>query len=286
MTYFITGATGTLGREVVKSLVQKGHRVVAGGRKSIQETEEQDTLLKRVHFDYEDKSTFIHAENVDGVFLMEAPALDPQHTDLAAQFFEFLEKTKPSRLVYLSSNGMETLKEVPFHLRMEQRLKESNLNWHIVRPSFYAQSFGVYERENIEQRNIIFLPAGKGKTAFLSTVDIGEAIAVLLTEEQFKNSVVSILTGEKTFDHFEVASLLSDILGRTITNVDPDVNEYRKVLKSNNVPEMVADYIIPLYGLIKDDKVNQVTPTLKKLIVKNPESLKEVLKRDFLNESL
>ncbi len=100
--------------------------------------------MEGVYFDYEDENTFHHATNVDGVFLMEPPALNPEHIDLAAPFLAYLTKNNPMRLVYLSSNGMETLMEIPFHFRMEKRIKESKLNWHIIRPSFYAQGFGVY----------------------------------------------------------------------------------------------------------------------------------------------
>ncbi len=76
--------------------------------------------------------------------------------------------------------------------------------------------------------------------------------------------------------------MLSEILGRTITNVDPEESAYRQVLQDNNVPVMIADYTVPLYGLIKDRKVEEPTSDLKKLIRRTPESLYEVLKRDFL----
>ena len=284
MSYFITGATGTLGQEVVKSLTSSGYNVIAGSRNPKFGSESNNHNLKKVHFNYEDESTFQNAKNVDGVFLMEPPALDPNQSDLAVPFFNFLQKNKVPRLIYLSSNGMENLDEVPFHKRMEQRITKSNLNWHIVRPSFYAQSFNVYEKENIEQRNIIFLPAGKGKTAYDSTLDIGEAIAKILTEDTFRTNEISTLTGEKNYDHFEVAEMLTEILNRKIINVDPDAEDYRRILQENNVPNIVADYTIPLYGLIKENKVKQITDTLKNIIQRKPESLKEVLKRDFLKD--
>ncbi|MGD1839800.1 MAG: NAD(P)H-binding protein [Thermonemataceae bacterium] len=282
MKYFITGATGTLGKEVVKALLNKGHKVKAGSRNPQKDKTIENQHVESVYFDYEEEHTFHNASEVDGIFLMEPPALNPKNTDLAHSFLDYLIRNKPKRFIYLSSHGMENLEEVPFHLRMEEKIKRSILNWHIIRPSFYAQSFGVYERDNIEQRNIIFLPAGRGKTPFVSTLDVGEAVAILLTMNKFPSHEISILTGEEAFDHFEVADMLSEILGRTITNVDPEESVYRKVLQENNIPAMIADYIIPLYGLIKNAKVEAVTPDLKKLINRNPEPLKKVLQRDFL----
>ncbi|GGX07171.1 hypothetical protein [Aquimarina muelleri] len=58
---------------------------------------------------------------------------------------------------------MDALKEMPFHGLMEDKLKTSNLNWNIVCPGFFTQNFGNYERENIEQRSVLFPQQEKKK---------------------------------------------------------------------------------------------------------------------------
>ena len=232
-----------------------------------------------VRFDFNDPATFKEADNAEGVFLMEPPALDPTSYDLAVPFLHYLISTNGPPLVYLSSHGMETLLSIPFHARMEERIKQSVLRWHIVRPSFFMQGFGVYERENIEQRKIIFLPAGSGKNAFVSTVDVGDAVACLLMQP--RPAQISVLTGAQAYTHYDVADKLSKVRGEKITYLDPDEVTYRKVLTEANVPEVVADYIIPLYQVIKEGKVEKPTDDLKQIIRREPESLDTVLERDF-----
>ena len=44
---------------------------------------------------------------------------------------------------------------------------------------------------------------------------------------------------------------------------------------------MVADYMIPVYGMIKHGKVRGVTNNVEKITGKKPETFEAVLKRDF-----
>ena len=279
-TFLVTGASGTVGKEVVRALLDRGETVKAASRHPEKSQQQFGHQVEAVFFDFENPDTFKEAEQANGVFLLEPPALDPTTYDLAVPFVNYLLKHGPKRLVYLSSHGMETLDDVSFHAQMEERLKQSNLDWRIVRPSFFMQSFGTYERENVVQRRIIFLPAGEGKNAFVSTQDVGIAVATLLVENQYQQQTF-ILTGSQAYTHFEVADMLSGIRGETIIYVNPDESTYRQVLAQAGVPDIVANYTVPLYGLIKNRKVEDVTNHVEQLTGRAPETLEEVLKRDF-----
>ncbi|MGB3780317.1 MAG: NmrA family NAD(P)-binding protein [Tunicatimonas sp.] len=235
--------------------------------------------MEAVHFDYENPETFSMAEGTEGVFVL-GPPLYPNLFELVAPFVDYLAKTGPQRVVYLSAYGMEDLTELPFHAQMEEKLQQTDLDWRVARPGFFMQNFGNYERENIEQRKVIFNPAGEGKTAFISARDIGAAVAVLLQDNSYAHQVYE-LTGSKPYSHFEVADLLSEIRGETISYANPDEATYRQVLADAGAPPMIADYMIPVYGMIKHGKVAGVTDNLEKLTGKKPETLEAVLKRDF-----
>lgn len=267
--FLVTGASGTVGNEVVRALLDRGETVKAASRHPEKSQQQFGQQVEAVFFDFQNPDTFEEAQQADGIFLMEPPALDPTTYELAVPFVNYLLKHGPKRLVYLSSHGMETLAEVPFHAQMEERLKQSKLDWRIVRPSFFMQSFGIYEQENIAQRKVIFLPAGEGKNAFVSTQDVGAAVATLLVEDQYQQQTF-VLTGSQAYTHFEVADMLSGIREETITYANPDELTYRQVLARAGVPGMVADYTVPLYGLIKNRKVEDVTNHVEQLTGKHP----------------
>ncbi|MGB3851330.1 MAG: SDR family oxidoreductase [Tunicatimonas sp.] len=278
-TYFITGATGTVGSAVVQALIDQGEHVKAGSRHPEKSREQFGDQLESVHFDYQNPDTFSEADGTDGVFLL-GPPMYPDLFELIKPFTDYLAQNGPQRVVYLSAYGMEDLKELPFHAQMEEKLQEGNLDWRVVRPGFFMQNFGNYERENIEQRKVIFVPAGEGKTAFVSSEDIGRVVATLLREDTYRHQTVE-LTGPQPYDHFEVAALLSKVTSDTVTYTNPDEGTYRKVLADAGAPPMVADYMVPVYGMIKHGKVAGVADNVEKVTGKRPETLETVLKRDF-----
>ncbi|WP_299182222.1 NmrA family NAD(P)-binding protein [uncultured Aquimarina sp.] len=279
-TYFITGATGTIGKEVVNNLLTKKEHIIAGTRNTQKVKDIFENSVTGAYFDYEDKASYQEVLQSDGIFLL-GPPLNPRLYELLEPFVDYLQDNYNGRLIYLSGNGMENLEELPFHKKMEEKLRGSSLDWNIVRPGFFMQNFGNYERENIQDRNIIFSPAGEGKSSFVSSRDVGSAIAELLTDQN-RVKETHILTGAKAYSHFDVASMLSDLLEREITYPNPDENTYKEVLKESGAPDFIADYMIPVYGMIKQGKVSEVTTAIKDLTGQEPESLKAVLKRDFL----
>ncbi|WP_062053676.1 NAD(P)H-binding protein [Aquimarina longa] len=278
-SYFITGATGTIGKEVVTSLLENNATVIAATRNPEKSQDLFNNKATSVHFDYGNKDTFNQVQGTDGILII-GPPLNPALFELLEPFVGYIQDNYTGRVVYLSGYGMDALKQMPFHALMENKLKSTNLNWNIVRPGFFMQNFGNYERENIEQRNVLFSPAGEGKTPFVSATDIASAISVLLTDQNRKHQT-HILTGAKAYSHFDVAELLTTILGTPIAYANPDQHTYRKVLKDSGAPDFIADYMIPIYGLVKNGTIQNTTNSIKELTGRDPETLEEVLKRDF-----
>lgn len=74
--------------------------------------------------------------------------------ELLAAFVDYLAaKHYAGRIVYLSVYGVDALPELPFHQQMEDKLRQSRLRWNVIRPGFFMDNFGNYERERIEQHN-------------------------------------------------------------------------------------------------------------------------------------
>ena len=279
-TYFITGATGTIGSQVMKSLIAKEKEVISATRHPENSKKHFGDKAESIAFDFKDSKTFEAALKSEGIFIL-GPPMYPDLFKLLVPFVDYLIENKfEGRIVYLSAYGMDNLEELPFHKQMEEKLKASDLDWNIVRPGFFMQNFGNYERENIEQRNMLFSPAGEGKTPYVSAVNVGESIAELLTNKE-RSEETHILTVTTAYSYFEIAEMLSDITNRKILYPDPDEATYREVLKASGAPDMIADYMIPVYGLIKKGTVEKVHSGVIEVTGKEPEKLRTVLERDF-----
>jgi uncharacterized protein YbjT (DUF2867 family) len=150
----------------------------------------------------------------------------------------------------------------------------------VMKPTFFAQNFKNYEGENILERGVLFQPADDGKAAFVDAHDIAACVAAAFSNPATIGKEY-LLTGPTALSYHDVAGLLSDILGRSIAYARPDADTYRSVLASAGAPPFVAEYMIDVYGLIRNGDVDLVTDHVQLLTGKPATPLNTVLMRDF-----
>lgn len=276
----VTGATGTIGKAVVKALSNEKRSFVAAVRNTAKASEKLGAGVELVNFDFEDPSTYEAATNgVDKVFLV-GPPLVTNLDSLLTPFIDFLKAKEIKRVIYIGSLGMEKMPDLPFHVVLSEKLKKDGFDYTILKPSFFAQNFKNYEWDNITQRNITYAPAGIGKVAFVDVNDIAQLAVKALLEDGHIGKEYEI-TGPETLTYADAALLLSEVTNKQIVYPNPRSEEYTGALKSAGAPDFIAPYMISVYSLIANDEVNIVSPVVEKLTGRKPTSLKEVLERDF-----
>ncbi|MEM9929229.1 MAG: NAD(P)H-binding protein [Bacteroidota bacterium] len=272
---FITGATGTVGQEVITALSAKGFNEVTAASRNASPV----AGAQAVAFNYDDPATFSTVSGHTAVFLV-GPPLNPGLFEQLEPFVDYLAANGRPRVVYLSGNGMQDMPALPFHGRMEEKLAQSGLGVTVLRPGFFATNFANYERENIEQRGMLFNPAGHGKTTFIDPRDIGAVAAEVLLDERHVGKTYT-LTGTQAYEMNEVAQKISALTNQPISFPAPSNEVYRQVLLDSGTPAFIADYMIPIYNLIRDGKAELVTTDVEDIIGWTPTSLDEVLQRSF-----
>ena len=278
----VIGATGTLGKALIKSLQEKNVAFVAGVRNTTEAPSKLGAGVPTVSFDFTKPETFEAATHeVDRVFLL-APPLNASADALLKPFIQHLKISVIKKVVYISALGLELVKELPFHMLVAKQLEEGDFEYTILKPSFFAQNFKNYEWENIIQRGITYNVAGNGKVGFVDAEDIGRAATVVLTSEGHSKKTY-ILTGPQALSHNEAADALSDVLGKKIVYPNPSAEEFTQALKAAGAPDFIATYMIPIYSLIANNHVNIVSSDVEKLTGRKPTALRDVLKRDFVS---
>jgi uncharacterized protein YbjT (DUF2867 family) len=276
----VTGATGTLGRALVKSLKEKQASFSVAVRDPKAATGKLGSYVDAVPFDFAKPETFAKAtENVGRVFLL-APPLNTSVEALLTPFINHLKTVGIKKVVYISALGIDLIPSLPFHSIIIKKLEDTGFDYTILQPSFFAQNFKNYEWENITQRSITYNVAGSGKVAFIDAEDIGRSAAAVLTSEGHKQKTYT-LTGPEALSYSDAAEVLSDVLGKKIVYPNPSAEEYSQALKAAGAPDFIASYMIPVYSLIANNHVNLVTNDVETLTGRKPTHLKEVLKRDF-----
>lgn len=278
---FITGATGTNGKALVKNLIEKQTDFVVGSRNPDQVEKIFGKAVAVRQFDFGDPTTFEAAlQDVDKVFLL-GPPLMLKVDELLNPFLNYLKSKSILRVVYFSALAADKMGgQLDFHTKIEKKLADEDFDFTILKPSFFSQNFKNYESENILERGIVFMPAGDGKAGFIDVDDIAAVAAEVLTSDQHSGKIYE-LTGPELLSYHEVATILSDVLGKPIHYPNPDPEQFKQVLEHSGAPDFIGEYLSNVYQTIAKGNVNFLTKDVELVTGRKPTSLKVVLERDF-----
>lgn len=273
--YLVTGATGNIGKYVVEELIDLGKSV----KVAVHNIEKAKVLFKDkknvelVKFDFLDKKTFKTAlEGVTGIFLVRPPQLAEPKKDMLP-FLEAAKEKKVEKIVFVSLLGVEKNPIVP-HRKIEDIIKTLGVPYVFLRPSFFMQNLNTNHREEIKKRDELYIPAGKAKTSFIDTRDIGRAAAISLIDEKYENTAIT-LTGKEAIDYYEVSKTLSEVLKRNIEYKNPNLLKFRKERIDRGTPKKFANVMTLLYLMTKLGTAKDITYDLEKLIGREPISFKQ-----------
>jgi len=132
------------------------------------------------------------------------------------------------------------------------------------------QNLSTTHRREIVERNEIFVPAGNGRTSFIDVRDIAEVAALALSSDAHRNQAYE-LTGSEALTYYEIADILTEVLGRRITYKDPSMLRFlwRKRIQED-MPLGFVTVMIALYTVAKLGKAAGLTDTLPHLLGRPP----------------
>lgn len=260
----ITGISGNVGSAVAKYLDTINIPYIAGVRDPLK-------YKKAVALDFENPSTYDNAlKGIDSLFLVRPPRL----TDIKGIFEPFINacvKNGVKHIVFLSLLGIEN-NPFPPHYRIEKCIKASGIPHTFIRPSFFMQNLTGQHLEDIVQTNQLFIPCGNAKVSFIDTDDIGEIIGKSLINDLADNHYYT-LTGPKAIDYYEVARVMTKVLGRPITYTKPSLWHFRKVMLERGTPKAFVNVMVALYFTTMMGMAKSVTNTAETLLGRPPHDI-------------
>jgi len=272
----ITGSTGNVGFEVVKSALKIGLHIVVGIR------EEKDALkfsgldVETRIIDFEKPETFpLAIDGISRIFLLRPPAL----SNVKKYIFPFLALAKDTgikQIVLLSLLGADKNLITP-HRKIEKEIMSLHIPYTFLRPSFFMQNLSTTHRAEIKNEQAICLPAGKGKTSFVDIRDIAEVAALSFTGNQFLNQSYS-LTGGEALNYYEVADIFSKVLGTKIVYRNLSLISFYYRLKHQGFPFGQRIIMSAIYLTAKLGLAGRVTTDVDNLLKRKPTSMEQFVR--------
>ena len=273
----LTGATGKTGSATAKALNEKGITFRALIRNEEKRGDIESLGGEVVIGSIENKEAVDQSMVDVETALILLPNSENQ-LSLEKQLVDSAKQAGTKRVVKMSSIEAtpDATSPIPkLHLESEEYIKQSGLNWTMIKPNFYMQNL-LASAGTIKDQGKIFLPMGEGKTGMIDTTDVGKVLAKVLSEDGHE-SMNHEITGPEILSFNEVAEIFSKGLDKQVDYVDVPLAAYKETLGQFLTNQWHLDAVIDLFKGIADGGIEEKTDTYSELMGESPKSLSEFI---------
>ena len=268
----ITGASGNVGKEVLKQMAQTGVRVRAAFQ-SVSKAAVAPSGVEIVTMDYNHPETIKAAlKGVERVFLVGPPTQNLPALERKA--VDEIKRSGVAHVIKLSAMGGRAAIFPRQHADSEDYIKSMGVPCTFLRPNGFMQNFVNYNATTINSQNAFYGCQGNGKVSHIDIRDIA-AVAVKILTEGGHTGATYTLTGPEALTNARIARILSEDLGREIRYVDLPAEQLKKALLGAGVPEWSATALVDLQLFYGKDGASAVTHTVEQLLGRKPISIEQ-----------
>jgi len=270
----ITGATGRIGRELVR-LLDDAHvpiRVLVRSREAAATLERPG--VQPFVGDFDQPETLDAAlAGVQKLFLL-SPA-DPRLVDQQGQAVEAAKRAGVQHVVKISALGADPDSPVSlarWHAQAEHHIENSGFTYTHLRPHYFMQNTLAFAT-TIASESRFYVPMRDGHIGLVDCRDVAAVAARVLTEAGHENRVHEI-TGAAALSFEHIASEIGTAIGRPVRYVDVRPSEAEKAMIAAGMPGWLAAALIDLYGIFSADHASGTTRVVEELCGKPPRSFR------------
>ena len=266
----VTGGSGRLGSQVVDRLLDRVPADTVG--LSVRDVSKAADLAARgVRVrtgDFTQPGTLDDAfEDAEQVLIVSAAIRGPGAAEANRTAIAAAVRAGASRVLYTSHQAASPdslFGAQPQHAATQAFLAEQPIAWTALRHGFYASTLEIYVPTALETGELR-LPED-GPISWTSHADLAEVDAIALTQPGVLNGISPPLTAPEALDFTEVARVLSDLTGRTITRVVVDDEEWKDTAVARGLPAPTADFTLGMFRAARRGEFAVTDPALESLL--------------------
>lgn len=275
----ISGATGNVGTEVIRSLHNVNHQLdIYAGVRNLNEDSIKLSSFKVnfSHFDFTDINTYKTAiEGFHIIFLLRPP----QISNVEKYFKPIIDTCNEvgvKHIVFLSVQGVDKSKIIPHH-KIEKLIVDSGIPYTFLRPAYFMQNFTTTLHNDLVNKKRIYLPAGSAKFTLIDVRDIGVVSAIILANISEHINKCYELTSHEKLTFSEMAIMLSEILKTDIKYSSPNLVSFFLTKRNEKTPTMLILVMIMLHYLPRFQKEPNTTDWVEKITNRQPTTFQQFI---------
>jgi uncharacterized protein YbjT (DUF2867 family) len=266
----ITGASGNVGREVLRQTAAAGAKVRAAYQ-SAAKAADAPRGVEIATVDYNRPETLRAAlDGVERVFLVGPPTADL--VALERNAVDVIAQSDVSCVVKLSAMGGRGAIFPGQHADSEDYIRSTGVPYTFLRPNGFMQNLINFSASTITSQNAFYGSEGEGRVSLIDIRDIAAVAVKTLTEDGYEGEALT-LTGPEAVSNQEVARTLSDTLGREIRFINLPPDQFKQALISAGVPEWSANALVDLQRFYREGNAATVTDDVERVLGRKPIAL-------------
>jgi len=272
----VTGATGTVGAEVVKQLIDNRQQVRVLVRDPAK-ARSFGSSVEVTHADLSVPDALIPAfAGVEKAFV--GVSVGPDLARWESNAFEAAKAAGVQHVVKLSGRHLDAdfmagARLAQVHTESEQRLRASGIAWTVLRPGWFASNVLMWR---VMEQGGLFLPAGGGRDVPIDPRDIAAVAVKALTMPGHAGKTYEI-TGPEFLTYAEMIRKVAIATGKPVAYVDtPEATVREGMLAAGINPEMVNSFMQYFSG-VKAGKIYPPTTVADEVLGRPPRTFDEWL---------
>lgn len=258
----VLGGTGKTGRRVAERLKTRGIKTRIASRSATPS------------FNWNDPHNWDEIlEGVTAAYISFAPDLAiPGATDAIHRFVELAVSRGVKRLVLLSGRGEQEAQAC------EQIVQASDVEWTIVRASWFMQNFSEGEFLNMVLAGVITLPAENIPEPFIDVNDIADVAVAALTEEGHAYEVYEV-TGPRLLTFTELAEEISTVIDRDVQFIQIPKTDFNQAITDSGAPADIAWLLNYLFETVLDGRNASLSDGVQRALGREPADFRDFARR-------
>ena len=269
----ITGATGATGGNAIKKLLELKVPVRALVHKVDERSEKLSSQgVEIVQGDLSDFEAISEAlQGITAAYFV-FPIQVPGILEATAFFAQAALEQGVGAIVNMSQISARRIAKshaAQNHWIAERLLDRSGIPVTHLRPTFFAEWL-MYLSQSIREKDMFPLPFGNARYAPIAAEDQGRVIAAILNDSAEHAGKTYPLYGPKELTQYEVADILTQVLGRKITYVPVEIEAFSEMWKERGYSPHFRQHISAVAQDCRDGVFSGTNDLVEKLTGQKP----------------
>ncbi|WP_327140712.1 NmrA family NAD(P)-binding protein [Nocardia sp. NBC_01327] len=277
----VTGATGTLGSQIVQQLLERipADRIGVSVRDTARAADLAARGVRVRQGDFAAPDSLVSAfEGATQLLLISSNETGGSAVARHTAAIDAACAAGAARILYTSHQGAAAdslFAPMPDHAATERYLAETGTPCTSLRNGFYASTVPLLLGRALETGELA-APAD-GPVSWTTHGDLAAAIARILTEDPCFDGPTPPLTAPNALDLKDIAAILTDLTGRPIHRVVIDDEEWVAGLIDHGVPASQATMLLGMFHASRNGEFTTTGTALGSLLGRTPTPLRAVL---------